>query len=69
MTPIRIRLFSSLCLLVLCCANRAVAQSATPVAGVDTNAVKAEMDTAIHQVEKIVNQTVPASPRAGDALE
>ena len=36
-----------------------------PVANsIGTNAVQAEMDTAIHQVEKIVNQPVPAYRRA-----
>jgi hypothetical protein len=58
MTPLRVNLFISL--LSLCCAARSTAQTA----GTDTNAVKAEMESAIHQVEKIVNQTVPAYRRA-----
>jgi hypothetical protein len=63
MTPARISLLISVCLSALCCAARAAAQPATTTA-IDTNAVKAEMDSAIHQVEKIVNQTVPAYRRA-----
>ena len=35
-----------------------------PVTPPDTNAIQAEMDAAIHQVEKIVNQTVPAYRRS-----
>jgi hypothetical protein len=59
MTPLRIKLPIGLCLLAVCCATRLNAQTATS-ATTDTNAVKAEMESAIHQVEKIVNQTVPA---------
>jgi hypothetical protein len=43
----------------LCCSTRLSAQTLTN-SGTDTNAIKAERETAIHQVEKIVNQTVPA---------
>jgi hypothetical protein len=59
MTPLRIDLLIRVCLLAACCATCSIAQTATNAAA-DTNAVKAEMETAIHQVEKIVNQTVPA---------
>ena len=59
MIPLRIKLLIGLCLWAVCCATRATAQTATNAAA-DTNAVKAEMESAIHQVEKIVNQTVPA---------
>jgi len=61
MTPLRLNLLIILCLSVLCGATHSIAQTATSAS--DTNAVKAEMETAIHQVEKIVNQTVPAYPR------
>jgi hypothetical protein len=63
MTPLRINLLISLWVTVLCCATRSTAQTATNAAA-NTNAVKAEMEGAIHQVEKIVNQTVPAYRRA-----
>jgi hypothetical protein len=62
MTPARIHLLISLCLSVVCFAARSSAQTATNSAS-GTNAVKAEMEAAIHQIEKIVNQTVPAYPR------
>jgi hypothetical protein len=50
----------SLCLLALCFNAGLLAQTASNSPAIDTNAVKAEMDAAIHQVEKIVCQTVPA---------
>jgi hypothetical protein len=62
MTPARIKLFISLCLSAVCFAAPLAAQTVTNTAA-DTNAVKAEMEAAIHQVEKIVNQTVPAYQR------
>ena len=63
MTPARVKLLITLCLTAICFAAPSVAQTATNSVA-DTNAVKAEMETAIHQVEKIVNQTVPAYRRA-----
>jgi len=63
MTPVRSHLLLGLCLSAICWAARSAAQPATNTA-VNTNAVKAEMESAIHQVEKIVNQTVPAYRRA-----
>jgi hypothetical protein len=62
MIPVRANLLLSV-LLFVCCCSRSIAQTATNTAA-DTNAIKAEMDTAIGQVEKIVNQTVPAYHRA-----
>jgi hypothetical protein len=61
MIPIRFSFFLSL-ILMACCASRSVAQTATN-APADTNAVRAEMEDAIHHVEKIVNQMVPAYRR------
>jgi hypothetical protein len=63
MTPLRIKLLVCFCILALCCSTKLTAQTATN-SGTDTNAIKAEMESAIHQVEKIVNQTVPAYRRA-----
>jgi hypothetical protein len=63
MTPARVHLLISLCLSVVCFAARSSAQTATNFAS-GTNAVRAEMEAAIHQVEKIVNQPVPAYRRA-----
>jgi len=62
MAPFHMKLFVGLSLLAMCGATPAVAQ--TTNAAADTNAVKAEMEGAIHQVEKIVNQMVPAYHRA-----
>jgi hypothetical protein len=62
MTPARIHLLIGLCLSVVCFAARSSAQTATNSAS-GTNAVKAEREAAIHQVERIVNQTVPAFQR------
>ena len=59
MTPLRIKLLVGICVSVLCYSIRLSAQTATN-SGTDTNALKAEMEAATHQVEKIVNQTVPA---------
>jgi hypothetical protein len=59
MTPLRVKLVVALGLSTLCSAKSSFAQTAA-TASIDTNAVKAEMEAAIHQVEKIVNQTVPA---------
>jgi len=57
MTPVRIHLLVSVLLL----SGAIVVRSQTAANSLmDTNAVKAEWDDAIHQVEKIVNQTVPA---------
>ena len=42
---------------------RCFGQPITNVSAIDTNAVHAEMETAMHQVEKIVNQPVPAYRR------
>jgi hypothetical protein len=61
MIPVRANFFLSLILLACCCL-RSLAQTATNTAA-DTNAVKAEMEDAIHHVEKIVNQMVPAYRR------
>jgi hypothetical protein len=63
MTPARILLLITLCLSAICFAAPCVAQTATNSA-TGTNAVRAEMEAAIHQVEKIVNQPVPAYRRA-----
>src|SRR6267142_823907 len=63
MTPLRNKLLVGLCLSALCWATQSTAQTATNAAA-GTNAIKAEMEGAIHQVEKIVNQTVPAYRRA-----
>lgn len=63
MFPVPINFFLSVILLIFCCL-RSAAQPATHSSATDTNAVKAEMDVAIGQVEKIVNQTVPAYHRA-----
>jgi hypothetical protein len=63
MTPARVKLLITICLSAICFAAPSVAQTATNSVA-DTNAVKAEMESAIHQVEKIVNQTVPAYPRS-----
>jgi hypothetical protein len=63
MTPARIHLLISLCLWAVCFAARSSAQTATNSAS-GSNSVKAEMEAAIHQVEKIVNQPVPAYRRA-----
>src|SRR5436305_3612527 len=62
MFPIRVNFFLGL-MLFACCGSPSIAQTATN-APPDTNATKAEMDAAIGQVEKIVNQTVPAYRRA-----
>src|SRR6266704_1032682 len=63
MTPARVKLLITLCLSAIYFAAPLAAQTATnSVAG--TNAVKAEMEAAIHQVVKIVNQPVPAYLRA-----
>ncbi len=60
MIPVRVNLFLSV--MLFACCSHSVAQTATnPPA--DTNAIKTERDTAIGQVEKIVNQTVPAYRR------
>jgi len=64
MIPVRANFLFSLILLAVCWSSRADAQTATNSSAIDTNAVKAEMDAAIHQVEKIVNQMVPAYRRA-----
>jgi hypothetical protein len=61
MTPFRIKLLIGFCLSVFC--GRTCSTAQTPSNASDTNAIKAEMETAIHQVEKIVNQTVPAYRR------
>jgi hypothetical protein len=63
MIPLRLYLLIGLCLSAFCCGARVAAQPA-PTTAIDTNAVKTEMEAAIHQVEKIVNQTVPAYRRA-----
>jgi hypothetical protein len=55
----RIKPFWSLLAIGLLCAFISSAQSATNALP-DTNSVNAEMQTAIHQVEAIVNQVVPA---------
>src|ERR1041385_2616589 len=59
MIPVRFAFFS-LCLFAFCDNAGLFAQTASNAVAIDTNAVKAEMDSAIHQVEKIVCQTVPA---------
>jgi|SRR6267378_4509835 len=59
MTPLCIKLLVGFCISALCCSTSLTAQTATN-SGTDTNAIKAEWEAAIHQVEKIVNQTVPA---------
>jgi hypothetical protein len=59
MTPLRFKLLVAFYISAVCCSTCLSAQTATS-AGTDTNAIKAEMESAIHQVEKIVNQTVPA---------
>src|SRR5262249_3295330 len=59
MTPLRVTFLVGLCLVALGGGTHSVAQTATG-ASIDTNAVKTEIEGAIHQVEKIVNQTVPA---------
>jgi hypothetical protein len=63
MTPLRVKLLVGVCLAVLCCRTWSTAQTVAG-ASAETNAVKAELEGAIHQVEKIVNQTVPAYRRA-----
>jgi hypothetical protein len=63
MIPLRLYFLIGLCLSAFCYGVRVAAQP-VPSTAIDTNAVKAEMDNAIHQVEKIVNQTVPAYRRA-----
>ena len=51
--------------LVLACVCLTALAAAWPATNsIDTNAVQAEMDAAIHQVEKIVNQPVPAYRQA-----
>jgi hypothetical protein len=62
MAPFHIRLISGW-LLAICFGTSSSAQTSSNSV-TDTNAVKAEMDAAVHQVEKIVNQTVPAYRRA-----
>jgi|ERR1051326_42177 hypothetical protein len=62
MIPVRVNFFISL-ILFTCCCSRSIAQTATNNPA-DTNAIKAERDAAIGQVEKIVNQMVPAYRRA-----
>lgn len=62
MVPFHVRLFSGFCAFALCCATRCVGQVANAQA--DTNAIRTEMEGAVHQVEKIVNQMVPAYRRA-----
>ena len=62
MTPARTYLLIVLCFSAFFGAMHLIAQTASNTA-TDTNAVKAEMEAAIHQVEKIVNQTVPAYRR------
>src|SRR3954469_6853193 len=62
MIPVCINFFAGLILAGVCYCLPSSAQTATN-ATADTNAIKAEMDVAIGQVEKIVNQTVPAYHR------
>lgn len=62
MIPVRTNLFFTLLFSVALYSSHSVAQTTTnPPA--DTNAIKTERDTAIGQVEKIVNQMVPAYRR------
>jgi hypothetical protein len=60
MIPLRLKVVISFCFSILCWTTHSNAQTSNAI---DTNAVKAEMESAIHQVEKIVNQTVPAYRR------
>src|SRR5213593_2267359 len=64
MIGLQIRLFFSTCVVGLCYVSSAAQPAANPP--METNSVQTEMETAIHQVEKIVNQPVAAYRRGPD---
>jgi hypothetical protein len=64
MKAFRCHLFVTVVLLSLCCVLRCAAQQSTTNAAAQTNSIQIEMQAAIHQVEKIVNQPVTAYRRA-----
>ena len=63
MLPIRNHLFRALLILGFCVPLPSLSQQPTP-GPTQTNSVQAEMQTAIHQVERIINQPVAAYRRA-----